>query len=242
MKGNELPREPVALQAYEALAESYAKMIDTKAHNALYERPATLSLLPDVEGKQVLDAGCGPGVYSELLIGRGAEVIAIDVSPAMVELAKARLGELVNVLQVNLEEPLTFAESASFDLIISPLVLDYISDLPSIYKEFYRVLRSPGHLVFSIGHPFGDFLRHNEGSYFETRLVSEIWRGFGVEASMPFFRRPLEEIVAPLFSAGFYVDRLLEPLPTEEFKRVEPEDYEKIQKQPGFMAIRACKL
>ncbi|WP_279387450.1 hypothetical protein [Rubrobacter taiwanensis] len=30
-----------------------------------YERPATLSLLPDVAGKRVLDAGCGPGVYSE---------------------------------------------------------------------------------------------------------------------------------------------------------------------------------
>ncbi|MCH8877784.1 MAG: methyltransferase domain-containing protein [Chloroflexi bacterium] len=109
MKGNELPREPVALQAHEALAESYAKLIDTKADNALCERPATLSLLPDVKGKQVLDAGCGPGVYSELLVRRGAEVIAIDVSPAMVELAKARLGERVRVLQVNLEEPLTFA-------------------------------------------------------------------------------------------------------------------------------------
>ena len=109
MKGNELPREPVALQANEALAESYAKVIDTKAHNALHERPATLSLLPDVKGRQVFDAGCGPGVYSELLVGRGAEVIAIDVTPAMVGLAEARLGERVRVVQVNLEEPMTFA-------------------------------------------------------------------------------------------------------------------------------------
>jgi SAM-dependent methyltransferase len=241
MKGDELPMEPVALRAYEALAERYAQRIDVKPHNALYERPATLSLLPDVEGKQVMDAGCGPGVYSELLVERGADVIAIDVSPAMVEQARRRLGEKVSVLQANLEEPLTFAESDSFDLIVSPLVLDYIADLPSIFKEFYRVLRSPGHLVFSIGHPFGDFLRHNEGSYFETRLVQETWHGFGGEVNVPFFRRPLEAIVSPLFDAGFFVDRLLEPMPTEEFKRVEPEDYEKIKKQPGFMTIRACK-
>ena len=107
------------------------------------------------------------------------------------------------------------AGSASLDLIVSPLVLDYIVDLPSIYKEFCRVLRSPGHLVFSIGHPFGDFLRQNEGSYFETRLVSETWRGFGVEVSMLFFRRSLEEVIGPLFSAGFCVDSLLEPPPTE---------------------------
>jgi SAM-dependent methyltransferase len=242
MRGDDLPTEPLALRAYEALAERYARLIDTKAHNALYERPATLSLLSDVEGKRVLDAGCGPGVYSELLVERGAEVIAVDVSPAMVEQARRRLGKKVKVLQANLEEPLTFAESGSFDLIVSPLVLDYIADLPSLYKEFYRVLRSPGYLVFSIGHPFGDFLRHNEGSYFETELVEETWRGFGVEVNVPFYRRPLGAIVSPLFDAGFVVDRLLEPLPTEEFKRVEPEDYEKIRKQPGFMTIRACKV
>lgn len=234
--------EPVALRAYEALAERYAKLIDTKAHNALYERPATLSLLPEVKGKQVLDAGCGPGVYSELLIERGAQVVAVDVSPAMIEQARWRLGEKASVLQVNLEEPLTFARCDSFDLIISSLVLDYIADLPSLYKEFHRILRSAGYLVFSIGHPFGDFLRHQEGSYFETRLVEETWRGFGIEVDVPFFRRPLEAIVNPLFDAGFFLDRLLEPLPTEEFKRVEPEDYEKLKKQPGFMSIRARKL
>jgi 2-polyprenyl-3-methyl-5-hydroxy-6-metoxy-1,4-benzoquinol methylase len=52
---------PIALEAYEELAESYAALVDTKPHNALYERPATLSLLPEVRGKRVLDAGCGPG-------------------------------------------------------------------------------------------------------------------------------------------------------------------------------------
>jgi hypothetical protein len=63
----------VAIEAYERLAEAYAARVDTKPHNAYYERPATLSLLPDVAGKRVLDAGCGPGVYSEWLAERGAE-------------------------------------------------------------------------------------------------------------------------------------------------------------------------
>lgn len=39
---------PLALEAYEALAEAYAAAVDAKPHNALYERPATRSLLPDV--------------------------------------------------------------------------------------------------------------------------------------------------------------------------------------------------
>ena len=84
--------KPIALDAYDLLAESYAALVDTKPHNAYYERPATLSLLPDVRNKKVLDAGCGPGVYSEWLADRGAEVVAFDVNEKMVQLARERLG------------------------------------------------------------------------------------------------------------------------------------------------------
>jgi ubiquinone/menaquinone biosynthesis C-methylase UbiE len=51
--------------AYEELADSYASLTDTKPHDAYYERPATKSLIGDVSGKTVLDAGCGPGAYAE---------------------------------------------------------------------------------------------------------------------------------------------------------------------------------
>ena len=54
--------EPIAREAYGRLADAYAARLVTKAHNAFYDRPAVLSLLPPVQGKRVLDAGCGPGV------------------------------------------------------------------------------------------------------------------------------------------------------------------------------------
>ncbi len=53
-------------RAYEKLADAYARMIDTKPHNAYLERPATLSLLPNVEGKRVLDAECRARTTREL--------------------------------------------------------------------------------------------------------------------------------------------------------------------------------
>jgi len=92
---------PAALDAYETLAESYAALVDTKPHNAYYERPATLSVLPDVRGKRVLDAGCGPGAYAEWLSDRGAEVVAFDVNEKMVQLAKARLGAKAQVVRAD---------------------------------------------------------------------------------------------------------------------------------------------
>src|SRR5438132_1133235 len=56
-----------AIEAYEAIAERFAEHSETSAHNAFCERPATLSLLPEVRGMRVLDAGCGPGFYTERL-------------------------------------------------------------------------------------------------------------------------------------------------------------------------------
>ena len=58
-----MDEKPIALEAYEILAEAYASVVDTKPHNAYYERPATLSLLPEVRRKRVLDASA-PGSES----------------------------------------------------------------------------------------------------------------------------------------------------------------------------------
>lgn len=45
----------------------------------------------DLGGCRVLDAGCGPGQFTEVLAARGAEVVAIDVSPALIGIAEQRL-------------------------------------------------------------------------------------------------------------------------------------------------------
>lgn len=181
---------PVALEAYEALAESYAALVDTKPHNAYYERPATLSLLGEVRGKRVLDAGCGPGAYSGRLVDGGAEVVAFDVSEKMVRLARERLGEKARVLRADLGRPLDFLEEESFDVVLSALALDYVEDWRSVFREFHRVLRRGGVFVFSIEHPFPKYADHAENDYFGTELVRMEWRGFGEPVNVPSYRRP----------------------------------------------------
>jgi len=111
----EPPGEPIALEAFETLAQRYARAIDTKPHNAYFERPATLSLLPEVKGKRVLDAGCGPGAYAEWLADRGAQVVAVDVSPKMVSLARQRLGGKAEIIRADLNAGLGFLNSDLFD-------------------------------------------------------------------------------------------------------------------------------
>ena len=104
---DDMNQKPLAYEAFQELADTYAAHVDTKPHNAYYDRPAMLSLLPDLSGRRVLDAGCGPGVYAEALVARGASVVACDMSERMLELADQRLGGTVDLRCIDLAKPLT---------------------------------------------------------------------------------------------------------------------------------------
>ena len=237
-----MPEKPISLEAYETLAEAYAAAVETKPHNALYERPATLSLLPDVRGRRVLDAGCGPGIYAEILIDRGASVLGIDASPNMIELARKRLGNRAEFRLADLSKSFDFLDDGSFDIVLSPLVIDYVEDWDVLFREFHRVLRPGGHFVFSIHHPFFEYIYYKVENYFEKAIVSVRWKGFpGVEVDMLSYRRPLQDVLNPLAAAGFRLERILEPLPTPEFEKADPKHYEELSRFPAFMCVSATK-
>lgn len=242
-----MSEKPLGQRNYEAFARRYAEIAPTKPHNAYLERPATLSLLPDVTGRRVLDAGCGPGIYAADLIERGAEVVAFDVTPEMVELARERLGRRATVLRANLEEPLAFAADAEFDVVLCPLALGNVEDWAPLFAEFHRVLKPGGLFIYSDGHPMSDFQICRErldpdSVYFDLERHEMEWKGFGEPRPMVgFFRRPLAAMINPLIEAGFLLDRLLEPKPTEEFRGADPEGFEFLVREPAFLCVRARK-
>jgi len=90
MADTKVSADPIGRQSYSPFAGRYAAIAPTKPHNALCERPATISLLGEVNGLRVLDAGCGPGICCEILARRGASVHGFDVTPEMVDLARKR--------------------------------------------------------------------------------------------------------------------------------------------------------
>lgn len=223
--------------SYEAIAGKYAAMVDTQPWNAYYERPAVVSLLPSLENAKVLDAGCGSGWYAEYLLGRGAEVTAFDANEEFVTLTRARVGVRAQVLRANLAEPLGFAGDGEFDVVVCPLVMHYLKDWQPVFREFRRVLKPHGVLVFSTHHPFMDWKLFEKEDYFAVELLEDDWS----IGKVRFYRRPLDAISEALDSAGFFIERLLEPQPTEDFRRVNPEGYEQLTKNPWFLVIRGRK-
>ena len=239
--------KPLGQRNYEQFASRYAKHAATKPHNAGYERPATLSLLPGMQGARVLDAGCGPGLYAEELLGRGAELVAVDVTPEMVECARARVGDRASFHVADLSQPLSFAGDAEFDGIVSPLVLDYIDDWDAVFAEFARVLKPGGWLVYSHSHPMSDYLLlrdkvQSDPRYFERERFAMHWSGFGVPKPLvETNRRPLAQMLNPLVRAGFLLEELLEPLPEASVEQSNPALFESLSREPCFLCVRARK-
>ncbi len=214
--------------AYEALAESYDARIDEKPHNAYYDRPNTLALLPDVTGRDVLDAACGPGKYAELLLARGALVTGFDLSPKMVELARARNVDRGEFFVHDLTDPLTDFADASFDVVLCALALHYLPDWTSAVREFHRLLRPGGCVVLSVEHPFFEYGYFASEHYFLIEPVSAVWKGFGVPVEVHSYRRPLQACLQPLLRNGFYLDDFVEPLPTPEMERSDLKHYREL--------------
>jgi hypothetical protein len=93
--------------------------------------------------------------------------------------------------------------------------------------------------VFSVQHPHADFEEYDDAqNYHERERVSAIWDSFGDEVEVPAYRRPLSAMVTPALNAGFRLDRLLEPTPTEEYRRADPERYEYEATRPNFLCFR----
>ncbi len=232
---------PVALEAYDSMAEAYAAAIEENPRSIYYERPAMLGLLPDVSGRSILDAGCGPGVVMGWLVGKGADVVGVDVSANMLRLARQRLGETAVLHEADLEQPMPFLADSSFDVVLSSGTLGYVRDWLALFREFHRVLRSPGCVVFSVGHPCSDYTLNDTDDYFSTELRQYTWRGLGAPIVVPCYRRPLLHMIDPIIRAGFSIERMVEPVPTEEFAEVKPEEYAQLIRRPRVLCMRARK-
>lgn len=228
-------------ETFNSLAGAYEHSVDEEnLYNSEYERPVMLAQLPkDLSKKRILDAGCAAGWYTEQLMDREAQVTAVDMSPEMAAAAKRRVGDEADVRCLDLASALPF-EDGIFDYIVSSLTLHYIEDWDLTFKEFQRILKPGGILLFSVHHPFTDIKLSREMNYFSTELIVDKWKKVGKVYEVPFFRRPLGDILAKTLQY-FSMEDVIEPKPTQKFKELDTERYERLMTAPNFLIVKAIQ-
>jgi trans-aconitate 2-methyltransferase len=109
-----------------------------------------LERLPLAGDETVLDAGCGSGRVTRMLLERlpDGHVIAVDAAPSMVEQARAVLGERATVLQFDLLE---LAVPEPVDAAFSNAVFHWVPDHGTLFRRLFAALRPGGRLVAQCG-------------------------------------------------------------------------------------------
>ena len=172
------------------------------------EEPHVREALGDVDGRDVVDLGCGTGRHTEWLARAGARVTAVDFSQKMLERARRKVPAAgVRFVVHDLHDPLPL-EDASFDVVVSGLVLEHLRDPDGFFREAHRVLRPWGRAVVSAMHP-AMFLRDSRARFTDSDTGEVVAPG-----SLP---HRLGDFVMAAARAGFTLDGVDEYAPDAEF-------------------------
>jgi len=172
------------------------------------EEPVVREVLGDVSGLAVLDLGCGTGRHALRLASAGASVTAVDFSEGMLNEARRKHGaSRVRLLAHDLHQPLPF-EAASFDRVVSGLVLEHLHDLRFVFGEARRVLKPGGRAVVSAMHP-AMYLRGVEARFTDPVTGEKVRPGS--------VRHSLGDFVMAAVGAGFALEAIVERAPDADF-------------------------
>lgn len=216
--------------------------------NELIEQPEMKKLVPVLEGKSVLDLGCGFGANCADFVKAGAKrVVGVDISERMLAVARTETGSYpIEYRRMDMTQIDSLNET--FDLIYSSLAFHYVEDFGSLAVKLYDRLNDGGVLLFSQEHPLntagGHYNTDENGNTVSFSLYDysrpgkreESWFVDGVVK----YHRTLGGILDALANAGFVIERVVEPIPSAGALEKRP-SLEKQFIRPCFLVVRAAK-
>lgn len=234
-----------------ALTDAYTE--DGDSHRIVLLNPALFQLLPDVNGKRVLDAGCGEGYLCRKLAKLGARVTGVDFSREMLALAQERTDKELGIQYLHGScESMGFLDAGSFDIVVSNMVLQDLADHQAALRSVHSVLVERGIFVFSIPHPcFATpdcgWVRNSEGNklywkvdgYFAEGAYEQPWPPDAKEGVL-LFHRTLSNYLRALLRTGFELLDIVEPKPADEMLTEYPEFRDDLR-MCHFIVLRAGK-
>lgn len=204
--------------------------------------PAIFALLGPVEGKRVLDAGCGQGYLSRLLAKRGAIVTGVEPATSWYRRCVEREHQERLGITYRQEDLSTLEIGPSpFDAVVANMVFMDIPEYEAAIRNCIRSLVSAGSLVFSLTHPCFEesaTLWRDRGYVAVREYLREytVAQGIGTR-----FHRPLSAYFNLVIREGCTIRAVVEPQLGPEWARRGPE-YERNVHVPNFIVVHASKV
>jgi len=139
-----------AIEQWDKSAKVYAELQECSEF-VESNKTVVRSRFPKLHGEYVLDLGCGYGCYTEYFHNIGADIIGVDGSAEMINIAKEKYYNCDYKI-VDITQRLPF-DSDTFDIVFCNQVLMDIEDIAPIFTDVKRVLKNGGIFYFSIVHP-----------------------------------------------------------------------------------------
>ncbi|WP_344473725.1 class I SAM-dependent methyltransferase, partial [Glycomyces algeriensis] len=192
-------------EAYDEVAVAYAEIVRDEFDGLPLDRAmlaAFAEYVKTADSGAVAELGCGPGRVTAYLQGLGLEVFGVDLSPAMIDIARETYPglrfEVGSMDALDLEDGALGGVVSWYSVIHAPP-----EDVAVYFAEFWRVLASGGYLIVAFFESEGDPV-----TKYGTRVV-------------PAYRWPIDELAALGVATGFTeVGRMLrEPRAEERYRR-----------------------
>lgn len=208
------------------------------------------ALLPYLQGKNVLDLGCGFGWHCRYAREQGAaRVLGTDISEKMLERARNSSNDPAIEYRRMAIEDIDFA-AGEFDVVISSLALHYTARFDEVCRKVYHCLTPGGAFVLSVEHPVFTALPEQDW-YYDAAGRRLHWpvdryqdeglrntRFLGNEVIK--YHRTVATHINALIDAGFRITAVSEPQPTQEMIDTVPGMRDETRR-PIFLLMAALK-
>lgn len=235
------PGNRPTIDAYSSLGDAFFASLGPEGDfgRRLLLNPTIFRLLGDIEGKTIMDAGCGHGYLSRLLADRGAHVVGIE--PAAVPFAHAARLEAerpqgIRYLQRDLSalgDP-----GGTFDAVVANMVLLDIPDWRPALANCISAMKPGATLIYSLHHPVwvpGQFGAWVARGVVEVRDYLNEHDQTGGHA--PNFHRPLSLYLNETIRLGCTITELVEPQLRPD--QIESSEQEILTRIPNYIVIAA---
>jgi SAM-dependent methyltransferase len=183
-----------ARSSYDAVADTYARKFFNELSSKPFDRELLERFARECPGGRILDIGCGPGHVGRYLQDHGCEVTGVDVSPAMVDVARKlnphmtfEVGDMRNLAHED--------ESVAGVVAFYSLIHIARADVPGVLGELRRILIPGGKLLIAVHGGNGE-------------ITSDEFLGHQTRFEATLFDK--DELASLIGDAGFTVDKSAE--------------------------------